>query len=140
MPLQSIYEGSLRDHFSTEFAIVQPGVPILYPGVKDDPPNEAPWVRFNILPARTEQADFANNKRWTTAGIIVIEIYVDQDSGEGTATEIGDKIVKIMQGKSIGTVLVRGGSPTKISNEAWFQLNLNFDYEVDTFDSEIALA
>ena len=92
-----------------------------------DMPNNAAWVRFNILNGNTSYRAINGLKRHT--GIINIQIFGPINSGTHTIREYSDTIAAIFDGQSFNDVVCDVASIQTIGTDDKFhQVNVNIPY------------
>jgi hypothetical protein len=131
---------AIRAHFTVEWLQLRPTVPIAYDNAAFDPAldaldpdgDPAPWVRFTVLPGDGFQASLGTPKVWRSTGVAVIQIFAPLGEGDGLANELADDVTAVFRGISLGGVILRAPSLTRIGPDgAWYQVNVATPYQSD---------
>jgi len=92
-----------------------------------DTPNNASWVRFNILNGNSAYRAINGLKRHT--GVINIQIFAPVNSGTHTIRGYADTIAAIFDGQSFNDVVCDVASIETIgADDRWHQINVNIPY------------
>ena len=114
-------------------------VPVFYGNVEETPSGPQPFLRLTIATGDSMQAGLgggATQRRWRTAGAVIVQIFVAINSGERIARQYADKVAAILRGQRVGDLQFRAPSLVVIgaqSGGAWWQLNVNTPYYRDEF-------
>lgn len=85
-----------RAHFAdvvtTAWAARYPSVPIEYENRKFDQPVPSPWMDFNIMETDRKRKNIGVSRFVRSMGMLVLELYVPEDSGTRELFEMGDYI------------------------------------------------
>jgi hypothetical protein len=107
--------------------------------VPPDPP--APWVRLTILPATARQVTtgVVGQRRYRSAGVIIVGAFVPEDAGEGQAQALAEQACAIFRGVTAEGVRYtgpRGEAPRlqTVGNDGrgWYQVNAIIPYTCDS--------
>ena len=82
----------LSQAFADLFAAQYPAVPLSFENRKFSQQAQEPFVDFNIVQTGRERKNIGTNRFVRTKSMVVIEIYVPEDSGTKTLYEMSDYI------------------------------------------------
>jgi hypothetical protein len=131
---------AIRVCFAGLWPLLRPTVPVAYDNSAFDPVsdaldaggNPAPWVRLTIVPGDGFQASLGTPKIWRSTGIVVVQIFAPLGQGDGLANELADEVAVVFRGVSLGRVIFRAPSLTRIGPDgAWYQVNVATPYQSD---------
>jgi hypothetical protein len=93
------------------------------------------WVRFTILPAITNQADMNVQPRKRTAGVLRINVFVQNKLGaQATASTLVDQVADLFYRKQIQHVQTRNTTYTfDGERDGWLQMTVTVNYTADSF-------
>lgn len=126
--------------FKTEWVVgVDPRTPIAYPNKAFTPPDSA-WVRLAIVNGETLRLSLGPNGEHRWAGIVYVQVFVPQGSGDGEARSLADEAAKIFRDRALatddgGSITFRSPSIQQIGPDGrWWQLNVICPYQRDFID------
>ena len=100
--------------------------PIAFPNGKPLVLNNAPWVRFNLIPfAKTWPTTPGGTKR-VMDGEIVVQVFVPSGSGAGSARTLADSVAAHFSKYSSGGVQCHEPKAPVVvgsDNLGWYQIN-----------------
>jgi len=112
-------EGRLASNWTT--------TDIAYVNVPFAPDNAAPWVRLNILNGESGPRNVNDGKRHL--GVIVLQIFVPQNTGTATARTYADSLATIFEDAQFSGILCGVASIETIGNTGtWYQINVTVGY------------
>ena len=129
---------ALYNLFNTTWSGLDPAVPVITPNEKSlDQTDE--WVRFTIKAGNAEVLEIGDPKRYTrTIGVVIIQVFVRPDTGDGRARELCDTIEGIFRNAEAsitdGSIRFREPTSTEVGlaeNEAYYQMNVTVPYYRD---------
>lgn len=95
------------------------------------PPTSGDWVRLSILDGEAQRAAI-HQARYRHPGLVVVQIFVEKDKGNGLAIQYGDSIASIFRGAAGGGITFRAATVREIgSAEGWFQVNVEIQFQRD---------
>lgn len=84
---------TMSDAFTTAWAAQYPSVPASYENRKFAQPQQEPWIDFNLVQVTRQRKNLGTTKRFVrTTAMVVLEIYVPEDSGTKSLYEMADYI------------------------------------------------
>ncbi len=125
---------TIRQRFATEFALVRAGVPVAYANRQFSPPDNAEWVRLNIIEGNSTLAGIggAGANLYRNSGLVAAQIFVPVAVGDGLAYEIADDIAAIFRGKLVSGVRFRTPATVPAGPDGpWYQRNVNVPFSAD---------
>jgi len=123
---------TIRSRFATQFALIQPTVPIHYDNDAGDPPDSGPWVRLTILDGDASQVSLGATRRWRNPGVVTIQVFVEVGIGDGLAREIADDVAAIFRGVTVSGVIFRAPSIRRVGPDGkWYQVNVSTPFQFD---------
>ena len=125
---------TIRQRFDTEFTLVRATVPVAYANRQFTPPDNAEWVRLNIVEGESVLAGLGGTgaNLYRNSGLVVAQIFVPVAVGDGLAYEIADDIAAIFRGKLVAGVHFRAPATAPAGpNGAWYQRNVNIPFRAD---------
>jgi hypothetical protein len=127
-------ESTIRSRFNTQWISLRPTIPVFFDNAGDDvtPPQNSAWVRLTVLPGASQQVAMGNTRRWRSAGVVAVQIYVPAASGTGLAQELGDDVTSIFEGVNLSGLIFRATSLNRVGVQgAWLQYNANTPFQAD---------
>jgi len=92
------------------------------------PPESGNWVRLNISSAESFRAA-VKQKFYRHPGLVVVQVFVEKDKGNGLAVQYGDSIASIFRGATGGGILFRAATVREIGpTEGWYQVNVEIPF------------
>lgn len=125
---------TIRQRFATEFALVRATVPVAYANRQFTPPDNAEWVRLNIIEGNSALAGIggAGANRYRNSGLVTAQIFVPVAVGDGLAYEIADDIAAIFRSKLVSGVRFRTPATVPARPDGpWYQRNVNVPFTAD---------
>jgi len=105
--------------------------PIDWDNIAFNPPNNAAWVRLNILNGATEYRALQYKKRYN--GIINVQIFCPVKTGSDLARQYADKFCSIFDSQVFESVSCDVSSVTIVGADAkFYQINVDTPYWRDT--------
>ena len=91
------------------------------------------WVRLRFADLRSDQASIGGAAvKYRHFGILIIEIYVTEQSGSGKATRYGDTLAALFRGETVGDALFRAPVVRQIGrDEGWYRVNVEIPFQRD---------
>ncbi len=100
---------------------------IAYPNVGFNPENAVPWVRLTILNGESGPRNVNAGKRHL--GVIVLQIFVPQNTGTHIARGYADSLAAIFEDAQFSGILCGVASIETIGNtNTWYQINVTVGY------------
>lgn len=135
MPDFAAAAAAIRTEFETEFGALSPTYDIAWENVRYRPVQGIPWVRLSIREGEAQivSLDGGDGRRFRHPGVVIVQVFVPANDGDGLAREIADSVAAIFRGKTIDCVRFRAPYVQVVGPEgAWFQLNVycNFFYDL----------
>lgn len=119
---------NIQGRFNTNWGAT---TPIAWGNVVLDTPNNAPWVRFNILNGSTEYRALDYKKRYN--GTINVQIFVPIKSGTNVQRGYADTIATLFDSQVFNDVVCDVASVTTIgTGDKWHQMNVDIPYWRDS--------
>jgi hypothetical protein len=118
---------SIENHIGSNWTTT----PVLYTG---EPPQHAnEWIRVRITDLRSDQASMGSSAvKYRHFGILIIEIYVTEQTGSGVATRYGDTLAALFRGETVGDALFRAPVVRQIGrDEGWYRVNVEIPFQRD---------
>lgn len=125
---------TIRQRFATEFALVRASVPVAYTNRQFTPPDNAEWVRLNIIEGDSTLAGIggAGANLYRNSGLVAAQIFVPVAVGDGLAYEIADDIAAIFRSKLVSGVRFRTPATVPVGADGpWYQRNVNVPFSAD---------
>jgi hypothetical protein len=109
--------------------------PVAYPNIAFVPPEEGPWVRFDIVWGDGEPATMgqAGGKRNTLVGVIFVNVFANPGSGRGAANAEADAARDVFNRLEVSGVrfsVPSGPEPVRGDPE-WEQVVVKIPFSVD---------
>lgn len=112
-------EGRLKANWTT--------TDIAYQNVKFNPPNDAAWIRLNILNGEAGYRTINNGIR--RPGVIVVQIFTPINTGTKTIKEYADTILAIFQNKTFSGITCNVASVETVApSNVWQQVNVTVPF------------
>ena len=91
------------------------------------------WVRVTIIPADSEQVSMGGaTNLHRQFGVVLLELYIDQDSGARRSVELADLAINFFHALSLAGITFRSPDTEHIGiSEGWLQKNVSCDYYTD---------
>lgn len=109
--------------------------PIAWPNLQFDPSglDPAEWVRITIVPADSEQVSMGGpTNLHRQFGVVLLEIYIDQDSGARRSVELADLAINFFHSLSLAGITFRSPDTESIGVvDGWLQKNVSCDFYSD---------
>ena len=106
---------------------------IAWPNLKFDPSSLGEWVRLSVIPADSDQKSMGGSTNvHRQYGTVLIEIFIDQDSGAHRSVELADLAINFFHTYSLGEITF--GSPDTIhlgQSDGWYKKNVACDFYSD---------
>jgi len=100
---------------------------IAYDNVDFDPPDNAAWIRLNILNGDSGYRALEGKKRH--AGVIILQLFAPKNQGSNTLRGYADTLAGVFEDTSFNDVVCRNASITNVGfNQEWYQLNVSIPY------------
>jgi hypothetical protein len=125
---------TIRQRFATEFALVRATVPVAYANRQFTPPDNAEWVRLNIIEGDSTLAGIGGvgANLYRNSGLVAAQIFVPVAVGDGLAYEIADDIAAIFRSKLVSGVRFRTPATVPAGPDGpWYQRNVNVPFTAD---------
>lgn len=128
---------AIYKQFLDNWSALQPLVKVAYENKSFTPPPNAAWVRLQIVPGDGRQISFGTdgNNLHRSAGVIIVQIFVQLDKGELFARQIANSVLAIFGAKQIGSGIIC--LTPKLTNvgagDAYFQMNVSVPYQRDSY-------
>lgn len=124
---------TIRSRFYDDFPTYRPNVDIAWPNANYTPTSGEEWVRLNILPASSRQVATVGDK-WRHPGVVSVQIFVPEGTGDGKAYAIADDVAAVFQGMTLSGVRFKATSANTVGPDAdgWYQVQADTDFEYDT--------
>lgn len=121
---------SITDYFNTQWASA---TPIAWPNVRFDPDEHVEFVRVTILNGDAFQASMGNDVNdYRHLGIVVVQIFVEPNSGAKRARSLVDSVCSIFRSKYIDDLRFRTPDVNTIGiREGRYQVNVNCPFYRD---------
>lgn len=103
---------------------------------KFDPSTGTAWVRFNIRDGTALQPYLSNSRR--QFGVVIVEIYVPDGTGDSTARTYADSISDIYRRIHVDGVRFQEPRAGRASTQehGWYRWLCEIEFEADTFPGE----
>lgn len=129
---------AIRKRFMDYWEDRFPQYPVEWENEEFAPPDNAVWVKLNILPGTTSQAGLGgtpNNRRWRTGGVVIVQIFIPHNAGTGVGEELYEAIADCFQGVMTAEgVIFRGTSMNRVGQSGpWYQINASTGFQVDSY-------
>ncbi len=119
----------IEEHFSSGWLDTS----IAYENVSFSPEEGTPWVRLTILDADSRQVSMGSTKLYRNNGVIVVQIFVPENTGTGDARSMADQVAAIFRGTQFNGITCRAPSPRRVGTaNGWYQLNVSIPFFFDT--------
>lgn len=123
---------TIRSQFNTEFSNLRPNVEIAWPNIAFTPNSGESWVRLTIQDGDSRQVATVGEK-WRHPGVVIVQVFVPEGTGDGTALAIADDVVSVFQGMTLSGIRFRASSAETVgASDGWYQVNVTTDFEYDT--------
>jgi hypothetical protein len=131
---------AIRACFAGLWSLLRPTVPVAFDNSAFDPARDAqdasgdpaPWVRLTIVPGEGFQASLGTPRIWRSTGIVMVQVFAPLGQGDGPANELADDAAAVFRGVSLGSVIFRAPSLTRIGSDgAWYQVNVATPFQSD---------
>jgi hypothetical protein len=125
---------SQQNEIRTRFNAQIGSTPVAWPNVTYTPTIGTSWVRFQVLDGETEQVDFgASTKSFRSMGIISVQVFAPDNTGETAALTIADTVAGIFRNWCGATVRCRAASIKDIGPDGngWYQVNVSAPFQRD---------
>lgn len=121
---------SVTSTFEAQWAAL---TPVAWPNVKFDPDEYEEWVRLVVLNGDANQASMGNDVNLHRfQGTVVVQIFVEPNSGAKRARELADTVCNMFRGKYVDNLLFRTPSQVVIGVvEGRYQINVNCPFHRD---------
>lgn len=95
--------------------------------------NPAEWVRITVIPADSDQVSMGGSTNLHRQfGVVLLEIYIDQDSGARRSVELADLAKTFFHSLSLAEITFRSPNVEHIgASDGWLQKNVSCDYYTD---------
>jgi len=113
---------------------------IAYENVKFKQPTSGSWVRLTIRNGDARQASIANSPLNRYIGVIVVDVFVPEDTGTATARQLAESAAAVFRNVQFsvtgsGTITTRVPTifPVGVQN-GWLQLSMSVAFYRDIVD------
>lgn len=97
------------------------------------PPVNGVWVRLNINPFLTENAEIGDNFQ-RTEGLIVVQCFAVKNTGEKELFELVDAATLLFQNQNFDSVRCYATSAIRVGESGnWYQFNASTVFQYDVF-------
>ena len=105
---------------------------IAWPNRKYTPTQGTAWVRFTILGADAYQRALQGARR--SLGVVIVEIYVPEGNGCGTARSYADSICNIFRRIQVDGILFREPRAREATSQeaGWYKWMVEIEYQADS--------
>lgn len=127
---------AIRKRFETQWGST---TTVQYPNKKFSKPDNASWVRLNIVQAASAWASMGDpgNNTERNFGQVSVQIFVPVDIGEGDAVELADQVRDVFRDYRDATSGVRFLVPPyarQIGDDGiWYQINVVAPFQFDDY-------
>ena len=98
-----------------------------------DPPSSGTWVRIQVVPFGSENADVGGTLH-RTIGEIVVQCFAPAKSGEKALLDMVDEVTSIFQNKTFNGVECFATSLVRVGASGdWYQFNANTEFKYDVY-------
>lgn len=112
-------------------------VPVLYPDVSGEPPEEGAWVRASMIHTGSTQVTLSNEtgaRRFRRSGIVTIQIMTPCGMGLTLSDQLTKIAMRAFEGvtTSPGGVMFLNVRPIEAGQSGnWYQVNVLADFQYD---------
>lgn len=134
---------AVKRHFNDNFTAARPSVPIAWPNIDFEFPNNSPFVRFSMqgnIGTQASLGDISSGQvvSFRRQGVIIIQCFGLASTGDSEALAIADDALKIFEGRHADSVWFRNFRPVDVGPDgAWYQINVTGDYVFDTIKTGV---
>lgn len=116
-------------------------VPVAWPNVQFDPSTQfvpgthLGWIRFNIMISGAFPASTSGSVvRQRTVGIIDVQVFVPQGTGDRVAASIADDVTSALQFVTLSGLVITAATPIPVgtTDDGWYQINVTSNFRYDT--------
>jgi hypothetical protein len=108
---------------------------VAWPNLLFDPSSLSPaeWARITNIPADSNQVSMGGaTNLHRQFGLVLVELYIDQDSGARRSLELADLAINFFHGLSLPGITFRSPDTEHIGViDGWLQKNISCDYYTD---------
>jgi hypothetical protein len=125
----------LSARFAAQWPLVEPAVPVRWPGDPTPAPAAAPWLRFAVVPVGARAVGLAADGRRLHRhdGLVTVDVFAPPGCGRARLLELADRAAAILRGWSAPGL--RCGAPTLAlggDDEGWARASLAVPFARDT--------
>jgi len=134
MPDFEAAANTIRSQFNSQFGALSPTYDIAWENVTFTPPDREPWVRFTIREGEASLPAFGGGSNvYRHPGVVIVQVFAPDGTGDGTARQIADSIAAIYRGKRLSGVRFFDAPYINVvgTDGAWFQINVYAPFEYD---------
>lgn len=93
----------LLSTFTTDFAALQPTVPIFITGEKQKAPPKAPFVRITVVHATRSQTSLGGvgRRKFRSGGFVGVQVFAPLDAGSSLADNLAIDAQSVLEGKTL---------------------------------------
>lgn len=123
---------TIMGRFRTQWAALQPAVPVAYPNMDFTPTAGTSWVRVTMLPGESHQAAIGATRLWRNSGVMIVQCFVPLAGGEEAALTLGDSVATAMRGVTVSGLRLKATGLHRVGVDGqWLQYNADTPYEYD---------
>jgi len=122
-----------HDAIITAFNTYWTYTPVAWPNLQFDPSVVDEWVRITNIPGDSNQASMGGSTNLHRQfGLVLLELYIDQDSGARRSVELADLAINFFHGLALTGITFRSPDTAHIGIvDGWLQKNVSCDYYTD---------
>jgi len=125
---------SLETRMNTQWALLNPTIPVIYDNSPVSPPASGSWVRFRIYDSDARIAGIGGSQTLhRISGYIEIVVSVDKDTGTATARDLADDAAGIFRDcNSLSGFRFRSPWPQRLGvQDGWYRYAVTIPFERD---------
>lgn len=104
---------------------------IIYDDIKDEPPDDASFVRVAVIPVNQAPASIGGTK-YRTHGLFAVQCFAPAGKGGVLAKQIADDVVSTMRNKNLSGLIVRAPDIERIGvSGAYYGISVSFPWHKD---------
>lgn len=124
---------TIHDGIIADFAANWTFTDIAWPNLQYDPTDKLEFVRISVIPADSDRKSMgATLNVFRQFGVVLIEIYIDRNSGARRSVELADLAINFIHGLALADITFESPNAEHIGVvDSWYQKNVSCTFYSD---------
>lgn len=124
---------TIHDGIIAEFNTIWIYTSIAWPNLQYDPTDQKEFVRISVIPADSDRKSMGGQTDvFRQFGVVLIEIYIDRNSGARRSVELADLAINFFHGLALTDITFESPNAEHIGIvDSWYQKNVSCTFYSD---------